>query len=82
MYVVKIDDVKNEIRNRFNSYKDFINDLEINEFNSIEDITTMVESFIIQPLTHSVDDHMEFFIVKENGKKPQFNNHLFNSRNV
>jgi hypothetical protein len=25
---------------------------------------------------------MEFFIVKENGKKPQFNNHLFNSRNV
>jgi hypothetical protein len=81
MYVVKTEDVKNEIENRFISYKDFISDLELDEFKSIKEIITMVKSIIVRPFIRSVEEHTERLNVEDIEEKTEFNYHLFKPKN-
>jgi CII-binding regulator of phage lambda lysogenization HflD len=68
---IKVEDAVEAIKHRINSFNEQIETYELNEFNSVEEITTMVETFI-GILKHDVEDQIEQFIFEIDKKKGSY----------
>jgi hypothetical protein len=65
---IKVEDAVEAIKYRINSFNEQIGTYKLTEFSSVEEITTMVETFI-GILKHDVEDQMEQFVFELESQK-------------